>query len=103
MPDDLYPGEKRSAQLMAGPKIGTGAQIGVNVTILPFVHIRAGVIIAADSMVTQDIPAAVVAYGNPAVACCRVADLPLLDSRVVADASSVSPYRLRSGRGGGAT
>ena len=103
MPNDLYPGDKRSAQLAPSPKIGTGAQIGVNVTILPFVHIRAGAIIAAGSMVTHDIPAAVVAYGSPAVASCGVADLPLLDSRVVADASSVSPYRLRSGRGGGAT
>src|SRR6202046_2275073 len=32
----LYPGDRRSAQLMAGPSIGAGAQIGVNVTILPF-------------------------------------------------------------------
>jgi UDP-3-O-[3-hydroxymyristoyl] glucosamine N-acyltransferase len=31
--NDLYPGDQRSAQLMAGPRIGAGAQIGVNVTI----------------------------------------------------------------------
>jgi bifunctional N-acetylglucosamine-1-phosphate-uridyltransferase/glucosamine-1-phosphate-acetyltransferase GlmU-like protein len=80
-----------------------GAQIGVNVTILPSVHIKAGAVIAVGSMVTRDIPAAVVAFGNPAVPSCSVADLSLLDSRVVADASSVSPCRLRGGRGGGAT
>ena len=34
--NDLYPGDERSAQLMAGPRIGAGAQIGVNVTILPY-------------------------------------------------------------------
>ena len=40
--NDLYPGDDESARLMAGPHIGAGAQIGVNVTILPFVRIGAG-------------------------------------------------------------
>ena len=39
--NDLYPGDERSAQLMSGPRIGAGAQIGVNVTILPYVRIGA--------------------------------------------------------------
>ena len=46
---------------MAGPSIGAGAQIGVNVTILPFVRIGAGALIGAGSVVTRDVPAAVVA------------------------------------------
>jgi len=94
--NDLYPGDKRSAQLMAGPRIGAGAQIGVNVTILPFVRIGAGAIVGAGSVVTRDIPAAVVAFGNPAVARRAVAELPVLDERVVADNGSASRYRLAS-------
>ena len=78
-------------------------RIGVDVNILPFVRIGSGAVIAAGSVVTRGIPAAVVADGQPAVACRRVADLPLLDSQVVTDASSVSLYRLRSGRAGGVT
>lgn len=92
--NDLYPGDERSARLMAGPRIGAGAQIGVNVTILPFVRIGTGALIGAGSVVTRDIPAAVVAYGNPAVPRRGVAELPLMDKRVVADSSSASPYQL---------
>lgn len=80
--NDLYPGNRRSAQLMAGPRIGAGAQIGVNVTILPFVRIGAGALVGAGSVVTRDIPAAVVAFGNPAVPHRAVAELPDIDTRV---------------------
>jgi acetyltransferase-like isoleucine patch superfamily enzyme len=80
--NDLYPGDRRSAQLMAGPRIGAGAQIGVNVTILPFVRIGAGALIGAGSVVTRDIPAAVVAFGNPAVPRRAVAELPDIAERV---------------------
>lgn len=64
--NDLYPGDAASAQLMAGPTIEKGAQIGVNVTILPYVKIGAGALIGSGSVVTKDVPAGVVAYGNPA-------------------------------------
>jgi acetyltransferase-like isoleucine patch superfamily enzyme len=96
--NDLYPGDERSARLMAGPRIGPGARIGVNVTILPFVRIGAGALIGAGSVVTRDIPAAVVAYGNPAVPRRGLAELPAVDTRVVADVVSASPYRLSGGR-----
>lgn len=92
--NDLYPGDHRSAELMAGPRIGSGAQIGVNVTILPFVRIGAGALIGAGSVVTRDIPSAVVAFGNPAVPRRRVAELPAMKTRVVADNGSASSYRL---------
>lgn len=92
--NDLYPGNERSAQLMAGPRIGAGAQIGVNVTILPFVRIGAGALIGAGSVVTRDIPAGVVAFGNPAVARRAVGDLPVIDTRVIPDGASASRYRL---------
>ena len=97
--NDLYPGDRRSAQLMAGPSIGAGAQIGVNVTILPFVRIGAGALIGAGSVVTRDVPAAVVAFGNPAIPRRAVAELPDIDKRVVVDMASASRYRLPGGRG----
>jgi acetyltransferase-like isoleucine patch superfamily enzyme len=96
--NDLYPGDGRSAQLMAGPRICAGAQIGVNVTILPFVRIGAGALIGAGSVVTRDIPAGVVAFGNPAVVRRAVAELPVMDERVVADQASASRDGLADGR-----
>jgi len=85
--NDLYPGDEKSAKLMTGPHIGAGAQIGVNVTILPFVHIGAGALIGSGSVVTRNIPAGAVAYGNPAVPHRQVADLPGIEDRVAAIAA----------------
>jgi acetyltransferase-like isoleucine patch superfamily enzyme len=101
--NDLYPGDRRSAQLMAGPRIGAGAQIGVNVTVLPFVRIGAGALIGAGSVVTRDIPAGVVAFGNPAVPRRAIAELPGIDERVVMDTTSASQYRLADGGPGEGT
>jgi acetyltransferase-like isoleucine patch superfamily enzyme len=95
--NDLYPGDSRSAKLMSGPRIGAGAQIGVNATILPFVRIGPGALIGAGSVVTRDIPAAVVAFGNPAMPRRAVTDLPDIDGRVVMDMASASRYRLPDG------
>ena len=98
--NDLYPGDQRSADIMAGPKIGAAAQVGVNVTILPYVRIGAGALIGAGAVVTRDIPAGMIAFGNPARPRGKVAELPKVDDRVVAEAQSVSRYRLLAGRGG---
>jgi acetyltransferase-like isoleucine patch superfamily enzyme len=64
--NDIYPGDPDSAALMRGPHIGAGAQIGVNVTILPYVNIGANALIGAGSVVTRDVAPNTVAYGNPA-------------------------------------
>ena len=70
--NDLFPWSEVSAKAMCGPWIGAGAQIGANVTLLPFVRIGKGAVIGAGSVVTRDIPAGLVAYGNPAVVGRRV-------------------------------
>ena len=63
-------------------------------TILPYVRIGAGALVGAGSVVTRDVPAGTVAVGNPAVARRAVAELPVIDERLVADSGSASRYRL---------
>ncbi len=48
--------------------VGSNVWIGANVTVLPGVTIGDGTVIGAGSVVTRDIPAGVIAAGNP----CRV-------------------------------
>jgi acetyltransferase-like isoleucine patch superfamily enzyme len=91
--NDLYPGQAASALLMSGPFIGRGAQIGVNVTILPFVRLGAGCLIGAGSLVARDIPEGCVAFGNPATVRGEVGQLAPIESRILAVPSSASRYR----------
>lgn len=60
---------------MQGPTIKAGARIGVNATILSHLTIGEGALIGAGSVVTRDIPAHTVAYGNPAKPVKSVNDL----------------------------
>jgi acetyltransferase-like isoleucine patch superfamily enzyme len=92
--DDLYPGSAASQGLMSGPSIGAGAQIGVNVTILPFARIGAGALVGAGATVTRDLPERCVAFGNPAVVRGWVDELVDIDARVEAAPESVARYRL---------
>ena len=64
--NDPHPGCSFSRQCMRGPVIKKGAQIGVNATILPFVVIGERALIGSGSVVTKDVPAGAVMYGNPA-------------------------------------
>jgi serine acetyltransferase len=80
--NDLYPGQPESAEVMAGPSIRAGAQLGVNVTVLPYVIIGEGCLVGAGSVVTRDLPAGSVAYGNPATVRSRVEDLVDISTRV---------------------
>ena len=61
---------------MRGPTIKRGARIGVNVTLLSHITIGEGALVGAGSVVTCDIPAFAVAYGNPARPVGSVGELP---------------------------
>jgi len=61
---------------MRGPTIKRGARIGVNVTLLSHITIGEGALIGAGSVVTRDVPAYTVAYGNPAQPVKSVEELP---------------------------
>jgi acetyltransferase-like isoleucine patch superfamily enzyme len=90
--NDLFPGSEESARWMRGPSIGAGAQIGVNVTILPYVRIGQAAIIGAGSVVTKDIPDCSIAYGAPAVAVRDLSEAHV-DERVRARATDASRRR----------
>ncbi|MGZ4427972.1 MAG: DapH/DapD/GlmU-related protein [Nocardioidaceae bacterium] len=99
--NDLYPGRDDSRDVMSGPSIGARAQIGVNVTVLPFVTIGPDCLVGAGSVVTRDVPAGAVVFGNPAVVRGRVADLADVAGRVMdAEAGSARRFRLRSSSNG---
>jgi acetyltransferase-like isoleucine patch superfamily enzyme len=63
--NDPHPGSENHA-CMRGPTIERGVQIGMNATILPFVTLAERSVVGAGSVVTRDVPAALVVVGNPA-------------------------------------
>jgi len=64
--NDPHPGCQFSPQCMRGPTIQRGAQIGANVTLLPFITIGEYALVGAGSVVTRDVPPRAVVRGNPA-------------------------------------
>jgi acetyltransferase-like isoleucine patch superfamily enzyme len=64
--NDYHPGCPDSKECMRGPTLKRGCRIGVNVTILPYVTIGEGTLVGSGAVVARDLPAGVVAYGNPA-------------------------------------
>jgi acetyltransferase-like isoleucine patch superfamily enzyme len=73
--NDIHPGCPDALQCMRGPSIKKGAQIGINCSVLPRITIGEYSVIGSGSVVTKDIPAGVIAYGNPARVICKVEDL----------------------------
>ena len=63
--NDPHPGSENHA-CMRGPTIERGAQIGMNATVLPFLTIGERSVVGAGSVVTHEVPAALVVAGNPA-------------------------------------
>ena len=64
--NDPHPGCAYSKECMRGPTIKRGAQIGCNVTILPYVTIGEHALVGAGSVVVHDVPPGAVVVGNPA-------------------------------------
>lgn len=65
MANDPHPGSQ-TQMCSRGPTIERGAQIGMNVTILPFVTIGERSLVGAGSVVTRSVPPGLVVVGNPA-------------------------------------
>ena len=91
--NDLYPGSSGSAEAMRGPVIGRGAQLGVNVTVLPYVRIGARTIVGAGSVVARDLPADVIAFGSPAVVVRYVPDEQSVERRVTSASQRAGWWR----------
>jgi acetyltransferase-like isoleucine patch superfamily enzyme len=63
--NDLHPGCAFSRACMRGPRLARGVQIGVNATILPMVTIGEYSLIAAGTVVVEDVPPRSLVVGNP--------------------------------------
>lgn len=65
--NDRYPRSKQYPEAFQRTVIQAGASIGANATILGGVTIGAGAMVGAGSVVTKNVPAGELWYGNPAV------------------------------------
>jgi acetyltransferase-like isoleucine patch superfamily enzyme len=63
--NDLYPTTARQVVYLP-TRVGTGASIGSNATIIGGVSIGAHAVVGAGSVVTRDVPAYAIVAGNPA-------------------------------------
>ena len=64
--NDMYPKSGNSDYNMLHTRVCKGASIGANSTIVPGVTIGENAMIGAGSVVTKDVPAGELWYGNPA-------------------------------------
>jgi len=64
--DDLHPPCPRYEECVGGPVVRKGARIGSNATILPGVVVGAGSLVAAGSVVVDDVPDGYLVAGVPA-------------------------------------
>jgi acetyltransferase-like isoleucine patch superfamily enzyme len=71
-----YPKSKGVKNTLTGPKVGEGAIVGANVTILPGVRVGAKSLIGAGSTVTKDVEEDSVHVGNPSRKLKRRSQIP---------------------------
>lgn len=64
--NDIHPGCPDSRPCMKGPTLKRGVQVGVNVTLLPYITVGERSLIGSGAVVTKDVPPNSVVYGNPA-------------------------------------
>ncbi|HUZ57991.1 MAG TPA: acyltransferase [Hanamia sp.] len=64
--NDKYPRSKKYPEKFLGIKIGKGASIGANATILGSIEIGEYAMVGAGSVVTKDVSPFTLVYGNPA-------------------------------------
>ena len=64
--NDKYPRSRQWPDTFPQTRVGEGASIGANATILPGVTIGRGALVGAGAVVTKDVPPNAVVYGNPA-------------------------------------
>ncbi|MEO8298685.1 MAG: acyltransferase [Burkholderiales bacterium] len=64
--NDKRPRSKRYPERFPNTVVGRGASIGANSTILPGITIGAAAMVGAGSVVTKDVPAGELWFGNPA-------------------------------------
>ena len=64
--NDKYPRSRRPPPQFAQTQLRRGASIGANATVVCGVEIGAGAMIGAGSVVTRDVPAGELWFGNPA-------------------------------------
>lgn len=70
-----FPLGLQAKERLEGARIGAGAKIGANATILPGVKIGECALVGAGSVVTRDVPSGTVVVGNPARVAKRVSEL----------------------------
>jgi acetyltransferase-like isoleucine patch superfamily enzyme len=63
--NDIHPDCAFSKECMRGPVLERGVQVGVGVTLLPYIRIGAYSVIGSGAVVTTDIPPGSVVVGNP--------------------------------------
>lgn len=64
--NDTYPQRRREEYEPAGPTLADSVTVGANATVLPDVNVGEGAMIAAGSVVTEDVPEWHLAKGVPA-------------------------------------
>lgn len=64
--NDPFPRSRQWLSSTVTTTVESGASIGANATILPGVTVGSGAMVGAGSVVTKDVPANAIVYGNPA-------------------------------------